>query len=135
MINQEINLEVFPFEKTCPQGCPPCPLANRGGKISPTTKIDKNVQKSFWAFEKFLEKKGLTYNLFYAGPNDNQPFDLFPRMRNHALVSHLGSVNLSKVDSSSDVDQLVSDTFQKIEWYSKTFFFSKIRRYKNIHGT
>lgn len=119
------SVEVFPAEKTCDQGCPPCPLAHRGQKTTSLV-IDKNVQKSFRSWERFIENRKGKYRLYYAGPTGESSFGLFPRMRNHKLVREFGAVNLSKVTSGTNVDDLVEETLRKVEWSVNTFFSQKL---------
>lgn len=120
------SIEVFPAEKTCEQGCPPCSLAHRGQKTT-NLLIDINVQKSFNSFESFIEKRNYDkYRLYYAGPAGDSSFGLFPKMNNHGLVAELGSVNMSKVSSNTNIDDLVQETLRKIEWSLTTFFSQKL---------
>lgn len=58
-----IDIEFFPGEKTCAQGCPACPLAKKTGEKLKNTTVDENAQKTFSLLESVIAQKRHTYNL------------------------------------------------------------------------
>ncbi len=124
------TVEIFPAERSCEQGCPPCPLARREEKTTSLI-IDPNVQASFSAFEKFIGQRKKQYRLFYSGPNDQSSFGLVPQMKNHGLVQEFGALNLSKVSSgNTNVYELALETVERIEWFLTTFFSQKLQTFR-----
>ena len=86
-----VNIEIFPAEKACEQGCSTCPMARRDKAITATT-IHPEVQHSFSLFEKILAKKQLTYDLHFTSA-----LNLFPKI-NHPYLMHM-----SRVETSTEV--------------------------------
>lgn len=68
----KIVIELFPAEKSCPQGCPPCPLAKKDHAARAEC-IDSQVQKTFSLLEKAIAEMKRNYLLYYLGPVFEDP--------------------------------------------------------------
>lgn len=75
-----MNIEIFPAEKSCEQGCSTCPLARKDSIITAKS-IDQKVQNSFSLVERLLGKQRIPYNLHFPSA-----FELFPKVRHPGLI-------------------------------------------------
>lgn len=95
---KKIVIELFPVEKSCPQGCPPCPLAKKNKGLSSNV-IDPNVDASFQLLEEILSEQGKSYAFYFLGPGDSR--SLLPTIAHPELVDEV-ALAIHKVHSGTD---------------------------------
>lgn len=78
----QISIEIFAVAKSCDQGCPPCPLANKGTPVTATV-VDTEVQQTFSILESALKDANARYDLHLSST-----FDLIPVL-NHPDLIHM----------------------------------------------
>jgi hypothetical protein len=76
-----MNIELFPAEKTCEQGCTHCPLARKDREFTSATEVDKEVQESFSVLEKALWRHSVPYDL-----HTTSSLHLFPSLKHPELI-------------------------------------------------
>lgn len=99
----KIVIELFPVDKSCPQGCPPCPLSKRPGKVL-ASEIDPNVDASFQMLEDIIAQQGKNYAFYFLGPGDRR--SLMPSMSHARLVNEVAFA-IDKVHQRTDPKTLV----------------------------
>ncbi len=95
---KKIVIELFPVEKSCPQGCPPCPLHKIPGKPTASV-IDEDVNASFQLLEEILSEQGKSYAFYFLGPGDSR--SLLPTIAHPELVDEV-ALAINKVHSGTD---------------------------------
>lgn len=106
---KKIVIELFPVEKSCPQGCPPCPLADRGTGPKGSV-IDEEVNASFQLLESILAERGKKYAFYFLGPGDRR--SLLPTMSHPDLVNEV-ALAIHKVRPETDPKALVEQFLQE----------------------
>ncbi len=74
-----MNIELFPVEKSCEQGCITCPLARKDSDII-DKKINDNVQETFTLLEHLLKEFQIPYNLHTTALENLFPTIAFPEL-------------------------------------------------------
>ncbi len=98
-----MNIEIFPAEKSCEQGCSICPLARKNNDIN-EVKINKSVQNTFSLLEKVLKDKNESYDLHFSSA-----LNLLPSFNNPELIhmarfetnKNIGEVNNPEIFSEN----------------------------------
>lgn len=75
-----MNIEIFPAEKSCDQGCFHCPMALKG-EILKQPMIDEDVQETFRILEQRLKKENREYLIHH-----NSKIDIFPKLAHPELM-------------------------------------------------
>lgn len=86
-----MNVEVFPAEKSCEQGCAVCPLARRDRAVTATA-VDPAVQETFSLVEEVLHRKNVPYNLHFTSA-----LHLFPALQYPELI------RMSRFETSKEI--------------------------------
>ena len=73
------NIEVFPADKSCEQGCATCPLARKNGVVEATT-INGDVQETFSFIEKIYSKRRAQYDLHTTSALHLFPSIAYPKL-------------------------------------------------------
>ncbi len=76
----EISIEIFAASKSCDQGCPPCPLANKGTPVTATV-VDPEVQQTFSILESALKNASDRYDLHLSST-----FNLIPVLNHPEII-------------------------------------------------
>lgn len=74
-----VNIEIFPADKSCEQGCYLCPMARKDGP-APEGRINEDVQKSFSLLENLLNKYDKKYYLHFSASIEKGTV-LFPKLK------------------------------------------------------
>lgn len=85
------NIEIFPANQTCEQGCPTCPLARKDKAIT-AMQIDENVQETFSFIESAFKKRRSMYDLHFTSA-----LHLFP------IVKHPELIHMSRFETNKDI--------------------------------
>ena len=75
-----MDIEVFPAEKSCEQGCVTCPLARKDNIVTAKV-IDPQVQTTFSLLEEVLANHDVQYNL-----HTTSSLDLLPALNHPSLI-------------------------------------------------
>ena len=78
---KQLDIEIFPEEKTCEQGCSTCPLARKEQEINFST-IHPQVQQTFTLLEELLGKRRARYDLHFTAAGES----MFPLLRYPRLI-------------------------------------------------
>ena len=90
----DINIELFPAEKTCEQGCVHCPLARKDREFTSATEVHKEVQQSFSILENALWRDDVLYDL-----HTTSALQLFP------VLKHPKLIRMSRFETGKEIRQ------------------------------
>lgn len=120
-----MNIEIYPAEKTCEQGCSIYPLA-RKERLTAAASINEDVQNTFSLLEVLLKKNKVNYTLHYPAV-----FNLFPKLNYPELIEMARFETMKGFDPkvySSDLQRLLKDNRVK----PKTLGFSIVPEFPII---
>ena len=111
-----MNIELFPAEKACEQGCPTCPLARRNEGMLPE-QIHPEVQETFSILENVLAENSTSYKMHYTSK-----LGIFPELKHPGLIHSARFETAKSIRDgnntqlfSSDLSALLRDRSLKVK--------------------